>query len=235
MPSVLYTASTFSHILNFHLPYLRRFRELGWQVEVACGGPLRDIPYADGAVSLPLEKKMSSPANFQAASQLRAMVIRQQYDLIITHTSLAAFFTRWALRGLKHRPKLINVVHGYLFDDETSGLKRGLLTRAETMTAPQTDLLLTMNAWDTAGPWPTVPAPRVEEIPGMGVDLTRFRTAPDARRTMRDRLGLSEGDVALLYAAEFSGRKSQHTLLEALPGLPGKREAPAARQRRPAG
>lgn len=220
MPSVLYTASTFSHILNFHLPYLRRFRELGWQVEVACGGPVRDIPFADGAVSLPLEKKMSSPANFQAASQLRAMVIRQQYDLIITHTSLAAFFTRWALRGLKHRPKLINVVHGYLFDDETSGLKRGLLTRAETMTAPQTDLLLTMNAWDTRWAMAHRAAPRVEEIPGMGVDLTRFRTAPDARRTMRDRLGLSEGDVALLYAAEFSGRKSQHTLLEALPGLP---------------
>lgn len=159
MPSVLYTASTFSHILNFHLPYLRRFRELGWQVEVACGGPLRDIPFADGAVSLPLEKKMSSPANFQAASQLRAMVTRQQYDLIITHTSLAAFFTRWALRGLKHRPKLINVVHGYLFDDETSGLKRGLLTRAETMTAPQTDLLLTMNAWDTRWAMATVPRP----------------------------------------------------------------------------
>lgn len=220
MPSVLYTASTFSHILNFHLPYLRRFRELGWQVEVACGGPVRGIPFADGAVSLPLEKKMSSPANFQAASQLRAMVIRQQYDLIITHTSLAAFFTRWALRGLKHRPKLINVVHGYLFDDETSGLKRGLLTRAETMTAPQTDLLLTMNAWDTRWAMAHRAAPRVEEIPGMGVDLARFRTAPDARRTMRDRLGLSEGDVALLYAAEFSGRKSQHTLLEALPGLP---------------
>ena len=29
MPSVLYTASTFSHIVSFHLPYLRRFRELG--------------------------------------------------------------------------------------------------------------------------------------------------------------------------------------------------------------
>ena len=38
MPSVLCTASTFSHIVNFHLPYLRRFRELGWQVSVACGG-----------------------------------------------------------------------------------------------------------------------------------------------------------------------------------------------------
>ena len=38
MPSVLCTASTFSHIINIHLPYLRRFRELGWQVSVACGG-----------------------------------------------------------------------------------------------------------------------------------------------------------------------------------------------------
>ena len=44
MPSVLITASTFSHIVNFHLPYLRRFRELGWQVDVACGGAMRDIP-----------------------------------------------------------------------------------------------------------------------------------------------------------------------------------------------
>ena len=47
MPSVLCTASTFSHIVNFHLPYLRRFRELGWRVVVACGGDRRDIPYAD--------------------------------------------------------------------------------------------------------------------------------------------------------------------------------------------
>ena len=47
MPSVLFTASTFSHIISFHLPYLRRFRELGWQVDVACGGAMRDIPFAD--------------------------------------------------------------------------------------------------------------------------------------------------------------------------------------------
>lgn len=57
MPSVLCTASTFSHIINFHLPYLRRFRELGWQVSVACGGDWRDIPYADETVVLPLEKR----------------------------------------------------------------------------------------------------------------------------------------------------------------------------------
>ena len=35
---VLITASTFSHIVSFHLPYVRRFRELGWEVHVSCGG-----------------------------------------------------------------------------------------------------------------------------------------------------------------------------------------------------
>ena len=39
MPSVLITASTFSHIINFHLPYLRRFRELGWQVMWPAAAP----------------------------------------------------------------------------------------------------------------------------------------------------------------------------------------------------
>ena len=153
MPSVLITASTFSHIMNFHLPYLRRFRELGWQVHVACGGAMRDIPFADVTTVLPLEKKMSSPANFRAAKLLRGMMEREHYDLVIAHTSLAAFFTRWAARGMHDRPGIINVMHGYLFTDETPAAKKLLLTKAELLTAPQTDLVLTMNAWDTRWAW----------------------------------------------------------------------------------
>ena len=130
MPSVLITASTFSHIVNFHLPYLRRFRELGWQVDVACGGAMRDIPFADVTAALPLEKKMSSPANLRAAKLLRGMMEREHYDLVITHTSLASFFTRWAARGMKNRPPIVNVMHGYLFTDETPAVKKLLLTRA---------------------------------------------------------------------------------------------------------
>ena len=84
MPSVLITASTFSHIMNFHLPYLRRFRELGWQVHVACGGAMRDIPFADVTTVLPLEKKMSSPANFRAAKLLRDMMERS-FDILNNH------------------------------------------------------------------------------------------------------------------------------------------------------
>ena len=220
MPSVLCTASTFSHIANFHLPYLRRFRELGWQVSVACGGIMRDIPFADVTTVLPLEKKMSSPANFRAAKLLRGMMEREHYDLVIAHTSLAAFFTRWAVRGLRDRPKVINVVHGYLFDDETPAAKKLLLTKAELLTAPQTDLVLTMNAWDTRWAEAHHAAARVEEIPGMGVDLRRFQAAGATRQAVRDKLGLLEQDIALVYPAEFSERKAQSVLLRTLPLLP---------------
>lgn len=220
MPSVLFTASTFSHIVSFHLPYLRRFRELGWQVDVACGGAMRDIPFADAVMALPLEKKISAPSNFRAAALLRRRMEQEQYDLVVTHTTLAAFFTRWAMRGMRTRPRVVDVVHGYLFDDGTQGLKKLLLTEAERMTAPQTDLLLTMNAWDTQWAAAHHAAPRVEEIPGMGVDLSRFQAAGEKRQAMRERLGLAEQDVALIYPAEFGPRKDQATLLRAMPLLP---------------
>lgn len=220
MPSVLYTASTFSHIVSFHLPYLRRFRELGWQVEVACGGEMRDVPYADALRELPLAKSITAPANFRAARMLRTMMERENYDLVITHTSLAAFFTRWAARGMKHRPPIVNVMHGYLFDDRTAGLKKLLLPAAEKLTAPQTDLLLTMNAWDDRWAREHRAARRIEFIPGMGVALDRFVTPPETRDAMRRKLGLGPDDVALIYPAEFSGRKNQAMLLRAMPSLP---------------
>ena len=139
---VLFTASTFSHIRNFHLPYLRGFHQQGWQVHVAAGGEPGSLPCADKAVVLPFRKKMGAPDNFAAAAQLRRLIQREGYTLITTHTSLAAFFTRLALLGIRNRPPVVNMVHGYLFDDATPFLKKQILLTAERLTAPCTDLLL---------------------------------------------------------------------------------------------
>ena len=147
-PKVLFTASTYSHIVNFHLPYLQWFQQQGWEVHAACGGAPQELPFADRVIHLPLEKSMGSPKNFQAAALLRRIIRQEGYGLVSTHTALAAFFTRLALAGLGERPAVANMVHGYLFDQDTPALKRQLLLAAERMTAPQTDLLLTMNQWD---------------------------------------------------------------------------------------
>ena len=217
---LLMTASVWSHIQNFHLPYLREFKRLGWETHVGCAGLPADPPNVDLAIELPFEKRMLSTANFHARRILRQCIIKENYDLIITHTTLAAFFTRLAVKGMVSRPRLVNVMHGYLFDDGTPALKRSILLDAERLTAPETDLLLTMNQWDYDFAVGRRLARRVEKIPGMGVDFTKLDNVTDSKETLRDRLGLPRAAFLLLYAAEFSNRKSQSVLIEAMKALP---------------
>ncbi len=215
---VLFTASTGSHIANFHRPYLRAFQERGWEVHVACGGTPPPLPEADRVFLLPFEKRMSAPANFRAQGMLRRLMAENGYDLVSTHTSLAAFFTRRAAAGVHPRPPVVNVAHGYLFDSGTPFLKRQVLLAAERLTAPQTDLLLTMNAYDLETARRCRLGRRVEAIPGIGVDFSRLEGA--APPGLRDTYGLAKTDFVLLYAAEFSQRKNQAMLIRALAGLP---------------
>ena len=222
-PKLLYAASSYIHIINFHLPYLRAFQERGWAVHALCGDGEGDIPWAERTIRVPLKKKMSAPENFRAAAQIRRLVREEGYDLVIVHTSLAAFFTRLALKGLAHRPKVINTVHGYLFDDNTPSPKRQIMLAAEKLTAPETDLLLTMNRWDYELAQKQRLGKRTAFIPGMGVDFTRFASAtPEAGRALREKLGIPAEAYVLFYAAEFSARKSQEVLLRALQELPAQ-------------
>lgn len=218
---VLFTASTYSHIVNFHLPYLRKFQEEGWTVHVACGGAPMPIPDVERVIDLPFEKSMWSPRNFKAAFLLRGAMRREGYDLIITHTSLAAFFTRLALRGLGERPQVANMVHGYLFDDGTPWLKRNLLLGAERWMAPATDLVLTMNRWDYEAAERYRLGQKVIQVPGVGVEFSRFDGVPEGRReTLRREWGVPDDAFVLIYAAEFSSRKSQPVLIQAMERLP---------------
>lgn len=220
-PSVLFVASTGSHIRNFHLPYLRYFQERGWTVHVACGAPAGDIPIADNVIELPFEKKMSAPSNFRASALLRRAVSEENYSFLSVHTSLAAFFTRLALLGLNKRPPLVNVVHGYLYDSDTPALKQKVLRTAERLTAPVTDLLLTMNDWDLREAEQYHLGRRVASIPGIGVDFSRIKRRDEVLcAALRSQYNIPSGAFVMLYAAEFSSRKNQAFLIRAMAQLP---------------
>ncbi len=221
MKKLLMTASVYAHIRNFHLPYLHEFQTRGWETHVACAGIPSAPPYTDRAIELPFVKQMFSVSNYRAAMLLRKLIQEEQYDLVITHTSLASFFTRLAVKNLRKRPKLINVMHGYLFDDDTPYLRRQLLLGAERLTAPETDLLLLMNEWDFETAKKYRLGRRIEKIHGMGVDFSRLdKAAAEDGRRLRETLGIPKEAFVLLYPAEFSERKSQHVLIEAMQFLP---------------
>ena len=213
---ILFAASTKSHIVSFHLPYLECLKNAGFEVTVACANTEGEIPFASYVLELPFVKKMFALSNFKAMHILRKTLKAGNYDAIILHTSLAAFFARLAVFGIERRPKVINMVHGYLFDDSSPFFKRIVLTAAEKITSPVTDLVITMNEYDRNYAVSHKLAKRVSFVPGIGVNSDRFNKASLSKTEARKAFGIPHEAFVAIYAAEFSERKSHSVLIRAL-------------------
>lgn len=220
---ILYAASTFGHLRSFHLPYIQALHEEEYQIWCVAAGDSSSMPSYAACVELPFAKEYLSARNVSVVRSTARLVRQERFDAVLTHTSLAAFYVRLgvALAG-KGSARVVNTVHGYLFDDASSPLRRAALLGAEKLVAPVTDLVVTMNCCDALiaaehrlGREPVV------QVPGMGVPLAGLRPAtPEEKRAARRELGLPQDAFVLLCAAEFSGRKNQAFLIEALTRLP---------------
>lgn len=220
---ILYTASTDRHLRSFHLPYLAALTRRGHRVTAAAAGNGAGLPEGVRFLPTPFTKSMVSPRNLRAAALLARELRREKYDLVLCHTSLAAFFTRLAVRlAGKGETRVVNTVHGYLFDDSTPPLRRAVMLGAEKLMAGVTDDILVMNRADLAiAGEHRLCRGDVRLIPGMGVDTNRFiPAAPEERDAARAALGLAPEAFALLYAAEFSPRKNQAFLIRTMSALP---------------
>lgn len=218
---ILYTASTDGHLRSFHLPVLRALTQAGHDVTAAASGDGQGLGVR--FVPVPFTKRFVSVKNFSAAAALAKLIRKERFDIVLTHTSLAAFFTRFGiLLAGKKNTRVVNTVHGYLFDDETPFLRRAVLLGAERLMSCVTDDILTMNRQDTKiAQKYRLCRGHIAQIDGMGVELSRFSPASRAEKVAARRaLGLPEGAFVLVYAAEFSARKNQQFLIGALPRLP---------------
>lgn len=224
MKKVLFCASTFSHLCSFHRPYMRAFRERGWEVWAA-GADLRPLPEADRSVEIGFRKRFFSPKNLSAILQCRKLMAEEDFDLVLLHTTLAGAVLRAAALLMRRPPKIVYVCHGYLFG-EGDGPRKWAYLLPEKLCARVTDTLLVMNAEDQAiAERHRLAGGRLCRIPGMGYDDAHFAPMPEKERAAgRAALGFGPGDLLFLFGGEFSARKDQATLIrafaEALPALP---------------
>ena len=218
MRKVLYCASNPTHLRNFHIPYIQRLLSRGDEVWTLCSGDFA----AEGTfrrLNLSMRKNVLSPTNLLAAVRLAGLLRRESFDLICLHTSLAAFVVRLAvLLAGKGKTRVVNTVHGYLFDDRTFFLKRQLLLLPELLLRRMTDRVVVMNEWDRVLAEKHRLGREIVWIPGVGVDFSRF--SGGEREKLRAALGINPEDILLLYPAEFSGRKNQRFLIRAMTKLP---------------
>ena len=90
MSKILYAASVPIHLRNFHVPYIAALVSGGDRVWVLCSGEYRQEG-VENTVDLPMKKNLLSPTNFRSALRAAKLLKKEHFDLICTHTSLAAF------------------------------------------------------------------------------------------------------------------------------------------------
>lgn len=222
-PKLLMSASTWSHLSQFHRPYVAEFLRRGWQVTLACPETptlRQQLPPGVTFFPFPLEKRLLSWQNLVATQKLRKHFAQTPYDLVVCHTILGACFTRLGLWGRKHPPKTIHMVHGYLFHQHSSWWERFLFLGVERFLAPQTHRILTMNQWDTQQATQYALSQDIRQIPGVGFLCSSLESNNPSPNILRDQLSLPKEGFLLVFGGEFSKRKNQEFLIRAMKGLP---------------
>lgn len=216
---ILIAASTKEHIVRFHLPYLKYFFEYECEIHVVCAPTIHNIPYVSKIFEVPFKKSIYSLSNLYSSCVLWKIIRLEKYDLIITHTSLASFFTRLSLLFVLHKPSIVVMVHGYLFDKDTFFLRRWLLLTAEIIASHRTDGLIVMNREDYDMATKYNLGKHIEFVPGVGVDYSRFDDCVQGKEAFRKKYSIDLHRIVLIYAAEFSHRKNHSFLLYAMSKL----------------
>ena len=207
---ILYAASTQAHLRRFHMPYIEELRREN-EVLLMANGDGADFPIA-------FQKSMFSLKNLKAIFSIRKILKREKFDVLILHTTLAAFFIRMALLGMRKRPYVLNVVHGYLFNKPLEGKKDKLLLLCEKLTAKKTDQIAVMNAQDLEiARENKLCLGAVGFIRGMGYRIKREQIDPSVNA--RAQLGIPADRRVLTFVGELSARKNQIFLIQAMQRL----------------
>ena len=228
---VLFVATVVkTHMMQFHLPYLKMFQEMGWETAVASRNDYEDpsdcrIPWCDKYYDIPFERLPWKPGNLTSYRKLKKIIDEGEYDIIHCHTPVGAMIARLAaLAARKKGTKVIYTAHGFHFFKGAPLLNWLLFFPAEWLLAPVTDVLITINKEDYARARKRIHARRIEYVPGVGIDTGRFHADAAVRREKRRELGFRDEDFLLLTVAEMTKNKNHLTHLKALSLLKDKPE-----------
>ena len=228
---VLFVATVVkTHMMQFHIPYLKMFQEMGWETAVASRNDYENpadcqIPYCDHYYDIPFERMPWKPKNIQSYRMLKKIIDEGEYDIIHCHTPVGAMIARLAaMSARKKGTKVIYTAHGFHFFKGAPLLNWLLFYPAEWLLAPITDVLITINKEDYARACRQLHAKRNEYVPGVGINTKKFLGTPELRREKRRELGFGEDDFLILTVAEMTANKNHIAVLNALSALKDKEE-----------
>lgn len=222
MPKLLTVTTVAVTIETFLLPLARHLRALGWTVDAAAGGVTGSKTLNRDFSALHEMEWTRNPLDIarlaRSVKRIRVIVKQNRYDIVHVHTPIAAFITRFALRG--GGVKIVYTVHGFHFYKGAPPLKKLIFSAVEHAAAHWADHLVVINGEDYEAALKMLPSEKVTFMSGgIGMDVKKYGDAvfsgEELAAARREMGGLSCYTLALMVA-EFTPGKRHYDMINAL-------------------
>lgn len=228
MKKVLFVATVVkTHIMEFHIPYLKMFKEMDWETAVAARNDYENpsdcvIPYCDTYYDISFERNPLKLGNLKAYKRLKKVIDDGGYDIIHCHTPVGAMLTRLAAKkARKNGTRVFYTAHGFHFYKGAPAINWLLYYPVEKWLSRYTDVLITINKEDYERA-KTFKAGKVCYVPGVGIDLKKFNVGYVDKEQKRNEIGVTADDFVLLSVGELIPRKNHEVVIRAMSVLKQK-------------
>lgn len=222
MKKILFVATVTRHINAFHIPYLKMFKENGYEVHVASNGE-EPIECCDKHYNLNFARFPMKKQNFKVYKELKKIINENKYEIIHCHTPVGGVLTRLAAKNARSNgTRVIYTAHGFHFF-KGAPIKNWLMFYPiEKYLSKHTDCLITINHEDyELAKKKFKKCKQIELVHGVGVDENKFNfeMTKEEKYELRENLGLKDNDFILIQVGELNKNKNQIMAINAMKDL----------------
>lgn len=225
MKKVLFVATVVkTHIMEFHIPYLKMFKDMGWETAVAAKNDYDNpadciIPYCDKYYDISFGRNPFTISNFKAYKELKRVIDEGDYEIIHCHTPVGGALTRIAaMYARKKGARVYYTAHGFHFYDGAPLINWLLYYPIERILSKFTDVLITINKEDFRRA-KSFSVKELYYVPGVGVDLKKFNRVFIDKKLKRQEIGVKSESFVLLSVGELVPRNNHEVVIRALADL----------------
>lgn len=227
MKKVLFVATVVKgHIDVFHIPFLKMFKENGWETTVVSRNNYENpidcqIPYCDNFVDIPFERNPLHFNNVKCYFELKKIINLQKFDLIHCHTPVGGVVTRLAARKKRNEniTKVIYTAHGFHFFKGAPIKNWFFYYPVEKILSMYTDTLITINREDFELAKNKFYSKNIQLVPGVGIDMDKFKKASIQNNIQRRTVENKDKEFILTCVGELNKNKNQEFLIRVVHSL----------------
>lgn len=232
MKKVLMVSTVMPTIAHANMSNINILIDLGYQVDVACdywdvriwpkseakkfrkkiidmGGKVYQIGFSRNPLNI--------VSHIKSLYRMLILLKKEKYDFIHTHTPIASAIVRIAAHWTN--TKVIYTAHGFHFFKGAPVQNWFIYYPIEKILSRWTDMLITINHEDYRCAKKKFYAKTIRYIPGIGIDIEKFRITPNKLLQKKEELKIDQKDFLLLSVGELNNNKNHEIVIRTMAKL----------------